>query len=38
VRYSEQVIALHLKPGAAVRLNESLKIEQKDKHYYKEDL
>jgi len=32
VRYSEQVIALYLKPGAAVRLNESLKIEQQNKH------
>jgi alpha-L-fucosidase 2 len=28
VRCGEQVIALHLKPGAAVRLNESLRIEQ----------
>jgi hypothetical protein len=26
------VIALYLKPGAAVRLNESLKIEQQNKH------
>jgi alpha-L-fucosidase 2 len=32
VRYSEQVIALHLKPSAAVTLNERLKIEQQDKH------
>jgi len=27
VRHSDQVVALHLKPGAAVRLNESLRIE-----------
>lgn len=33
VRYGEQVIALHIKPGVAVRLNERLKIEQQDKHY-----
>ena len=32
VRYGEQVIALHLKPGAAVRLNKSLKIVQQNKH------
>jgi alpha-L-fucosidase 2 len=28
VRYGEQVTALHLKPGAAMRLNESLRIKQ----------
>jgi hypothetical protein len=32
VRYSKRVISAHLKRGAAVRLNESLKIEQQDKH------